>query len=84
MNRLHWAGKTDAAGQGRVAYLSREAVRWLWVWLESAKMLAVYCFTTQPTIHVTGSHVMKAIRKNASNFESHCMMCRYATEAYLR
>src|SRR5260221_13804540 len=27
-------GKTDADGQGRVAYLSREACRWLKVWLE--------------------------------------------------
>jgi len=27
-------GKTDAEGQGRVAYLSRESVRWLRVWLE--------------------------------------------------
>src|ERR1700677_1839290 len=27
-------GKTDAKGQGRVAYLSRETVRWLKVWLE--------------------------------------------------
>jgi integrase len=27
-------GKTDAEGQGRVAYLSREAVKWLKVWLE--------------------------------------------------
>ena len=29
-------GKTDAAGQGRVAYLSRETVRWLKAWLEHA------------------------------------------------
>jgi integrase len=29
-------GKTDADGQGRVAYLSRETVRWLKVWLEHA------------------------------------------------
>jgi site-specific recombinase XerD len=29
-------GKTDAEGQGRVAYLSRESVRWLKVWLERA------------------------------------------------
>jgi integrase len=29
-------GKTDAEGQGRVAYLSREAVRWLKVWMEHA------------------------------------------------
>jgi integrase len=29
-------GKTDAEGQGRVAYLSRETVRWLNVWLEHA------------------------------------------------
>jgi integrase len=27
-------GKTDAEGQGRVAYLSRETVRWLKLWLE--------------------------------------------------
>jgi integrase len=27
-------GKTDAEGQGRVAYLSRETVKWLQVWLE--------------------------------------------------
>jgi integrase len=29
-------GKTDAEGQGRVAYLSRETVKWLKVWLEHA------------------------------------------------
>jgi integrase len=29
-------GKNDAEGQGRVAYLSRETVRWLRVWLEHA------------------------------------------------
>ena len=27
-------GKTDAEGQGRVAYLSRETVKWLKIWLE--------------------------------------------------
>jgi integrase len=31
-------GKTDAEGQGRVAYLSRETVRWLKVWLENAEI----------------------------------------------
>src|ERR1700723_4002843 len=31
-------GKTDADGQGRVAYLSRETVRWLTIWLERAKI----------------------------------------------
>jgi integrase len=31
-------GKTDAEGQGRVAYLSRETVKWLKVWLESSKI----------------------------------------------
>ena len=31
-------GKTDADGQGRSAYLSRETVRWLKRWLESAKI----------------------------------------------
>jgi integrase len=31
-------GKTDAEGQGRVAYLSRETVRWLTVWLAHAKI----------------------------------------------
>jgi integrase len=29
-------GKTDSEGQGRVAYLSRETVRWLKIWLEHA------------------------------------------------
>src|SRR5277367_3400608 len=29
-------GKTDSEGQGRAAYLSRETVRWLKIWLESA------------------------------------------------
>lgn len=29
-------GKTDAAGQGRSAYLSRETVRWFKIWLEHA------------------------------------------------
>src|SRR5271169_39749 len=29
-------GKTDAEGEGRMAYLSRETVRWLKVWLEHA------------------------------------------------
>jgi integrase len=31
-------GKTDAEGQGRVAYLSRETVKWLSIWLERAKI----------------------------------------------
>ena len=31
-------GKTDVTGQGRVAYLSRETVRWLKIWLESGKI----------------------------------------------
>jgi integrase len=31
-------GKTDADGQGRVAYLSRETVRWLKGWLEHAQI----------------------------------------------
>jgi len=31
-------GKTDAEGQGRVAYLSRATVRWLKVWLEHAQI----------------------------------------------
>jgi len=31
-------GKTDAEGQGRVAYLSRETVKWLNIWLEHAKI----------------------------------------------
>jgi integrase len=31
-------GKTDAEGQGRVAYLSRETVRWVKVWLEQAEI----------------------------------------------
>ena len=31
-------GKTDAEGQGRVAYLSRATVRWLKVWLEHAEV----------------------------------------------
>src|SRR5271155_5570653 len=31
-------GKTDAEGQGRVAYLSRETVKWLKRWLEHAEI----------------------------------------------
>jgi integrase len=31
-------GKTDTEGQGRVAYLSRETVRWLKVWLQHARI----------------------------------------------
>ena len=31
-------GKTDAEGQGRVAYLSRETVKWLKIWLEHANI----------------------------------------------
>jgi integrase len=31
-------GKTDAVGQGRSAYLSRETVKWVKVWLEHAKI----------------------------------------------
>ena len=31
-------GKTDAEGQGRVAYLSQETVRWLMNWLEHAEI----------------------------------------------
>jgi hypothetical protein len=33
-------GKTDAEGQGRVAYLSRETVKWVKLWLEHAKISA--------------------------------------------
>jgi integrase len=32
-------GKTDAEGQGRVAYLSRETVKWVKIWLEHAKIV---------------------------------------------
>jgi integrase len=32
-------GKTDAEGQGRVAYLSRETVKWLKVWLEHSRVM---------------------------------------------
>jgi integrase len=32
-------GKTDAEGQGRVAYLSRETVKWLSIWLEHATII---------------------------------------------
>src|ERR1700722_11659049 len=32
-------GKTDAEGQGRVAYLSRETVKWLKIWLEHGKIV---------------------------------------------
>ncbi len=31
-------GKTDVEGQGRVAYLSRETVKWLKVWLDHAQI----------------------------------------------
>jgi len=31
-------GKTDAEGQGRVAYLSRATVKWLKIWIEHAKI----------------------------------------------
>jgi integrase len=31
-------GKTDAGGQGRVAYLSRKTVKWLKIWLDHAKI----------------------------------------------
>jgi site-specific recombinase XerD len=31
-------GKTDSEGQGRMAYLSRETVRWLKLWLEHASI----------------------------------------------
>jgi integrase len=31
-------GKTDAEGQGRVAYLSRETVKWVKIWLEHANI----------------------------------------------
>ena len=30
--------KTDADAQGRLAYLSRETVRWLKIWLEHARI----------------------------------------------
>src|ERR1700723_3286829 len=33
-------GKTDADGQGRAAYLSRETVKWLKVWLDHSKITA--------------------------------------------
>src|ERR1700716_354871 len=31
-------GKTDAEGQGRLAYLSRETVEWLKIWVDNAKI----------------------------------------------
>jgi integrase len=31
-------GKTDAEGQGRAAYLSRETVRWLRIWVDHAQI----------------------------------------------
>jgi integrase len=31
-------GKTDAEGQGRVAYLSPETVKWLKIWLDHANI----------------------------------------------
>ena len=31
-------GKTDAEGQGRVAYLSRETVKWVEVWLDHSSI----------------------------------------------
>jgi integrase len=31
-------GKTDAEGQGRMAYLSRETVRWLKIWIEHGQI----------------------------------------------
>jgi Phage integrase family len=31
-------GKTDAEGQGRAAYLSRETVKWLKIWLKHAQI----------------------------------------------
>jgi integrase len=31
-------GKTDPAGEGRVAYLSRQTVKWLKIWLDHAKI----------------------------------------------
>ena len=31
-------GKTDAEGQGRIAYLSRETVKWLEIWLDHARI----------------------------------------------
>jgi integrase len=31
-------GKTDVEGQGRLAYLSRETVKWLKIWLDNAKI----------------------------------------------
>jgi hypothetical protein len=33
----HSARKMDAEGQGRVAYLSRETVGWLKIWMDQAK-----------------------------------------------
>jgi integrase len=32
-------GKTDAEGQGRVAYLSRETVKWLKAWMEHSGIM---------------------------------------------
>jgi integrase len=37
-------GKTDSEGQGRSAYLSRETVRWLKVWLDNAKISEGHLF----------------------------------------
>jgi integrase len=50
-------GKTDADGQGRAAYLSRETVRWLKVWLEHAGIVEGAVFRRLIGQHQVGGPV---------------------------
>jgi integrase len=49
-------GKTDADGRGRSAYLSRETVKWLKAWLETAKISEGPLFVKQSN-SVTGPEI---------------------------
>jgi site-specific recombinase XerD len=51
-------GKTDATGQGRVAYLSRTTVRWLKIWLDHSGVEEGAVFRAEPaTVYGGGNDI---------------------------
>ena len=60
-------GKTDAEGQGRVAYLSRETVKWLKIWLEHAKIAEGPIFRRLIGRDQIGEALHRAVSPRSSN-----------------
>jgi site-specific recombinase XerD len=64
-------GKTDAEGQGRLAYLSRETVKWLKVWLEQSGVTEGPVFRRLIGTAQIGEHSIRgALRRSSSGGRS--------------